>query len=234
MDGWSHMLPVALVGIVVRLLWDQLRQPDVSPGPQPVLPVTVPPLRSTVFRPSRPRVHAALRTAQDGEFITITGRIQRSSGTLTAPLSGTACAAYAAYARSVPDDQGTPPRVDLREMKLASLAIEVADGTVSIEGDGLVWLRCAPVSPRNIERETAFLAGQQLQHLLPSTALTEAVLQVGDRVWVSGVLVSEPGGEHGYRDRPVQLRLEARPGQPLSLGRSRAGSPRSRSRHHAA
>jgi hypothetical protein len=37
------------------------------------------------------------------------------------------------------------------------------------------------------------------------------------------------GGEHGYRDRPVTMRLVGKPGQPLALGRARrvpqAGRP---------
>jgi len=226
MDDWTRMIPVAVIGVVVRLMWDRLREPNPSAEPHRFVPEPTPivpePARAPRAKRVRPRVHEVLRTATHGEHIMIAGRIHHSAGALIAPLSGIQCAAYAAYAHSLPDDRGAPPPVDLCEMRLAPLVVEVADGTLSIEGDAIVRLRCAPVSPRNVERETAFLASQQLEDLLPTTAFAEAVLQVGDPVWVSGVLVRERGGEHGYRELPRQACLEGRPGQPLSLGRSRA------------
>ena len=232
MDGGSPMFVVALVGVAVRVLFYALRSSRSVAAPQPplLLPPSAP--RSQLSRPARPMVHHGLATAQEGEYITLTGRIETSTGTLVAPLSSSECVAYVAVARSFPlrgagpGGRTAPPSVDLCEMKIAPLVIAVQDGTVTIEGDCNVSLRPRPVSPRDVQREAEFLARRQLKHFLRSTEFTEAVLRVGDRVWVSGVLVYESGGEHGYRDRPVRMRLEHRPGRPLSIGRARRGVQR--------
>ena len=232
--NWPATIAVSAVVFLLRLLWKRSQEAEFGPPPDRFLPDALPvPVLEPAPAPARealPRPHQALGTAMDGEFISITGRIQRSTGTLIAPLSGTECVAYSAYARSTPDHRYTPSGIDLRETKIAPLVIEVAGGTVSIDGECTLRLQHAPLWAHHIVRETAFLAKHQLERFLPVAAFSEAVLQVGDQVSISGVLVSDIGGEHGYRDRPLQLRLEARPDQVLVLVRASAVTPRARSR----
>jgi hypothetical protein len=187
------------------------------------------PARSKPARAERPSARDSLGSVQDGEFVTLTGRIQSCAEPLTAPLSGAACAAYVAVARSPGGGSAVSLDVDLQEMKIAPLVVAVSDGSIIVEGECVVVLRTSAVSPRLPERERAFLARRQLQHYLPSTEFAEATLCVDDWIWVSGVAQRELAGDRGYRDQPVRTRLVSGPGRPLTLGRART-SPRRISR----
>ena len=58
-------------------------------------------------------------------------------------------------------------------MKIVPLVIAVRDGTVEIEGECVVSLRLAAVSPRDALREEAFLGQRELEHRVrPGRATT--------------------------------------------------------------
>jgi hypothetical protein len=166
-------------------------------------------------------VHDVLATAQEGEFVKLTGRIQYASESLVAPLSGRACVAYIAIAQAWRARRVPHPTANAREMKIAPLVVALADGQVAIHGDCAVELRTAAVSPRMPDREHAFLASRKLEGHLPATKFAEAVVRAGDRIWVTGVLRRDRGGETGYRDVPARMRLVGMPGRPLAIGRLR-------------
>src|SRR4051812_40753086 len=65
------------------------------------------------------------------------------------------------------------------------------------------------------------ISGDAVRHRAERCARGTCIAHLGEPVWVSGVLVYERAGEHGYRDRPVTMRLVGKPGQPLALGRAR-------------
>jgi hypothetical protein len=109
----------------------------------------------------------------------------------------------------------------VREMKIAPLLLAFPDGEVVISGECLVELRAAKLSPRAPDREAEFLASRRRDGYLPSTKFAEAILRDGDRIWASGVLLRDRGGERGYRDAPSHMRLVSRPGCPLIIGRTR-------------
>ncbi|HEY0988537.1 MAG TPA: hypothetical protein VGD80_15840 [Kofleriaceae bacterium] len=197
-----------------------------SPGDARAQPVPAAPARS-----EPPSVRDELASVQDGEYVALTGRIQSCAETLTAPLSGAACAAYLAVARSRLRDYAPTPDVDLVEMRVAPMVVAVSDGSVVLEGECVVVARTTEVSPRDSERERAFLVRRQLQHFLPSTQFSEATLSVDDWVWVSGVAQREFTGEHGYRDRPVRFRLISGPGRSVALGRARSSHRSWHARH---
>src|SRR5512140_3391221 len=77
--------------------------------------------------------------------------------------------------------------------------------------------------PRTRWRHLTPCPGDPAPALLSSSQIAEAVLRVGDRVWITGVLVYARGGEHGYRDRLFTMRLVGQPGQRLTIGRARRG-----------
>ena len=211
-----------MISAVVRLLVQLAQQTRQDPQPPRWLPPALPQPRPP--RPLRPTVHHVLATTQDDEFILLTGRVQPRAESLIAPLSGTACVAYVAVAQPRHEAGASPPATHVQEMQIAPLVVTVQDGEVVIEaseGECVVKLRTSEISPRAPEQETAFLAKRQLQHYLPSMTFAEGVVRSGDRVWVSGVLVRDHGGEHGYRDLAQRMRLVSGPGKPLTIGRAR-------------
>jgi hypothetical protein len=216
MSAW-----VLVVAVVAVLRWMYgPRQEHLEPLPLPPPPSPWPVVVSLRDRAPGGTVHDSLLTAQDGELVVMTGRLRSSTGTLLAPLSGTACIAYVAAARSRYTERA-PPLVDVWEMKAAPFVLELTDGDVLIDGECTVELRDTEVAPRVTEREVAFLAKRQLQHFLPSIAFAETRIGIGDRIWVSGVLMRELSGEHGYRDSSERMRLVARPGHSLEIGHVR-------------
>jgi hypothetical protein len=214
MTGWIGIMAFS---VLVRVLVSHVRQD------RPALPPRLFPPSMPRLRPVRPRVHRVLATAQDGEFVTLTGRIQGSTDPLTAPLSGTPCVAYLAVAQAWPDARGPKPAVNAREMKAVPLVVSVEDGEITIDSECVVMLRTTPVVPAAPERAAEFLARRQLQDHVPSMMFKEGVVRAGDRIWVRGNLVRERDrrGEHGYRDLAERIRLVSRPGRPLTIGRSR-------------
>lgn len=197
-------------------LWGQ-RVPRLPPSPPSVRPPLPPPAPP----PPSPAEHEMLGTVQEGEFVKLTGQIQHAADSLTAPLSGRTCVAYIAIAQAWRARRVPHPTANAREMKIAPLVLVLRDGEVMIEGECVVELRTAAVSPRAPERELAFLATRKLASYLPSTRFAEAVVHAGDRIWVSGVLLRNHAGEHGYRDLPQRMRLVGMPGRPLTIGRAR-------------
>ncbi len=169
--------------------------------------------------PPKPNVHETLASVQDGEFVKLTGRIQAATDSLAAALSGRPCIAYLAIAR-VWHSKAIPQLIaDVREARAAPLVLAVHDAEVIIEGPCLMaWPTAAP-SPRAPDREAAFLTSHKLERYLASTEFEEAVVHTGERIWVSGVVVHERAGEHGYRDSPLRTRLVTRPQRPLTIGR---------------
>jgi hypothetical protein len=168
--------------------------------------------------PPRPRVIDSLGAAEEGELVKLTGQVHCMGEMLTAPLSGRPCIAYVAAAQAWRCKGVRHPIANAREMRIAPLLLVFGDGEVILHGDCIVDLRATAVSPRLADREVAFLERRKLESYLPSTTFAEAILRDGDRVSVSGVLLTDRGGERGYRDAPSHMRLVSRPGTPLTIG----------------
>jgi hypothetical protein len=216
---WLGLLLLVSVVTLTGRRW-RLSPPGSLSGASPSVSRSQPP------RSERPSIRDGLASLKDGEFVMLTGRIHSCAETLTAPLSGTACAAYVAGAQSRRGEHAVSPDVEILEMKIAPLVVSGSDGSFLVDGECVIKLRTRGVSPRSPERERAFLAKRQLQHYLPSTEFSEATLSVGDRIWVSGVAQRELAGEHSYRDQAELTRLVSGTGRPLTLGRARVSSRR--------
>lgn len=171
--------------------------------------------------PPRAKVHEALASVRDGDFVQLTGKLQPATEALAAALSGTPCVAYVAVAQVWHSKKIPQLIAEIREAKAQPLVLVVKDGEVTLDGDCELEWPTAPPSPRAPDREAAFLASRKLERYLKFTEFQEGVVRSSDQVWVRGIAVRDQGGEHGYRDAPVRTRLVASPDRPLMIGRPR-------------
>ena len=171
--------------------------------------------------PPRPLVLESLIAPQEDTFVKLTGQVHSLGDALTAPLSGRRCVAYVAEAQAWRCKGVRHPTANAREMKTAPLLLVSRGGELTISGECVVALRATSLSPREPERELAFLEKRKLDGYLASTTFAEAILRDGDRISVTGVLLRDRGGESTYRDAPSQTRLVSRPDRPLTIQRAR-------------
>jgi hypothetical protein len=171
--------------------------------------------------PPRAKLHEALASMTDGDFVQLTGKLQPATEALAAALSGTPCVAYVAVAQVWHSKKIPQLIAEVRVAKAQPLVLVVTDGEVILDGDCELEWPTTPLSPRAPDREAAFLASRKLERYLRFTEFQEGVVRSGDQVWVRGVAVRDQGNALGYRESPVRTRLVARPDRPLTIGRPR-------------
>lgn len=210
MAEWIYVVVVGGVALV-RMAMASAAQ-DRSGPRQPIFlpPRSAMEPRAETARPAR---HRHLTTTAAGQHVALSGRIVSATGSLTAPLSGDTCVAYAVASLG--------PELPWRS-EAVPLLVAVSGGTVAVPRDVELQLRLRPVA----DADPAHVAALCAEGLVTRRELLEAVLRIGDPVWVSGVIVADHAGEQGYRDHAIAMRIEGRPGIPVRMGRARRGPPR--------
>jgi hypothetical protein len=209
MDDWIYVLVAGGVALVRMAMASSAQDHS-----RPLEPIVLPPRAAMEPRAgsARPTRHRDLTTTATGQHVSLSGRIVSAKGSLSAPLSGDACVAYSV----VPFGAETPWRSEAVPLLLA-----VSGGTLAVPREVELQLRHRPVAEADPARVAALCAERRKS----PRELLEAVLRVGDPVWVSGVIVADQAGEQGYRDHAIAMRVEGRPGIPVRLGRARRAPP---------
>jgi len=214
MATWPWFVVMFGVAVLARGLAGYLRD---RRGRAPVaLRRSEVPTAAAPRQPAGPVEHDSPTMAMSGDFVRLVGHV-RSADTLTAAVSGRRCVAYLARAR-VRRPHRDQLVADILETKLAPVVVVVGGDEVAIGGDCVIEWPTTPVAHSVLDRAVAFLASRNVAHYAASTEFEEAVIQSGDRVWITGTLVQQRGRELGYRDLPVYLRLVASRQHPLTIG----------------
>ena len=207
----GFIIVLALVGLVVRLVIHSSREQHRQLKETHRVPDDPP--------PPKPRAHRALASATPGELVTLTGKIAAAGDPISTLLTGRSCIGYLVRAE-VWQSRKMPHLVaQLREAKVAPFTLQLGDGAVSVDGgvDLAVTLKTKRVTPRDPEAPRALLAAHKLERFADSSDFEEALVQNGDVISVSGVLVREHEVA-GYRGLPIErLRLVAGPRYPVTI-----------------
>ncbi|NVB84770.1 MAG: hypothetical protein HOV81_40750 [Kofleriaceae bacterium] len=176
---------------------------------------------------ARRRLGQGVDALREGERVAITGTVHAIDAHISAALSGKPCVCYLALADIYWRNELGAFEHDreVRESAMTSFVLDTKHGRIVIDGDhATVELPAAPVIPRRIELERAFLG----RHLTgPGTRigrdLREIAIEEGDRISVAGVVAvtRDDSAEHGYRDAPMKMRLVADEKFPLTIGKPR-------------
>ena len=116
----------------------------------------------------RAEILAAPSTFEDNALVTFTGTVKRLGEPLIAPLSGKACVAYCAVARTYRPTMFGPRRRMVLEHEVADAAVipfvlVAKTGEVFVDGDTCRFVEPGePIIPRKLEREQTFLASHGL------------------------------------------------------------------------
>ena len=188
----------------------------------------------------RAKMAAAPTEFEDNAIVTFTGTVKQLAEPLVAPLSGRACVAYRAAARSYTARRGEGAilrgmvlgraarggMVIDRELELTEMVpfvLVTKTGDVIVDGTTCeLLLPAEPVIPRKLEREQQFLEDIGLDTSIQNAGFDESRVEVGAKIKVHGVSRSElvvHGGETGFREAPTQIRLTGDDAHPLTIDR---------------
>ena len=153
--------------------------------------------------PPRPRTHDSLATVTDGELVKLVGRARGT--TIASALTGRACVAYLSRAQ-VWHSRKIPQLIeDLRDAK-GTFVLEVPDGEIIVDGTFVIEMRTARITPTSDAVAHALLTAHELERFAPSSDFEEALIEDGDEVAVSGIVVRDAVEAAGYRELPRQRR----------------------------
>lgn len=154
----------------------------------------------------------------DHALVTLRGMVKLLGPHLVAPLSGRACVAYRAAARTFsPTMAGTRREVDAEEIEIAMtpFLLVTKHGEVIVDGDSCeLPVHSAPIIPRKIHLEQKFMERFMLIGAPKEAGFDEVVVKPGMKIAVHGVVREEvvpAGGETGFREAPKQLRISGEP-----------------------
>lgn len=170
---------------------------------------------------------AGIGDARENEPVVAAGIVRPLDETLVAPLSGRTCVAYRSRAWiSPPGGMSSGETTQLRPF-----ALDLGEEEIIVTGEHAIWgLPPAPLLPRNLERESSFLARHALTaqparfgygRVASHARFTEVALEPGARVAVGGTLVlvppdEPPDDERGFRDLPPpEARIVGNRARPL-------------------
>lgn len=175
-------------------------------------------------RLARGRVHQIV----EGEVVTLVGTVEPLGELLEAPLSGTACVAFAVHVdlHDVPAEGArTRKIVDvIRVEQLVPFRVVTPSGTVEITAPSVESsIPLAPLVPHDRRREQAFLRAQgRSPDLALAGPFVEYAVAPGTKLRVQGVAVLDAPDmtvERDYRSTaPSRIRLVAHADHPLTIG----------------
>ncbi len=182
-----------------------------------------------------PKARARRRLAQgrvhqivEGEVVTLVGTVEPLGELLEAPLSGTACVAYAVHV----DLHEEPAKGARRRTVVESIRVErivpfrvvTASGIVEITAPSIdSSIPLVPLVPHDRRREQAFLRAQDRSpDLSLAGPFVEYAVAPGTQLRVQGVAVLDAPDmtvERDYRSpAPSRIHLVAHPDHPLTIG----------------
>jgi hypothetical protein len=173
----------------------------------------------------RAKMLAAPRTVEDNALVTLSGTAKLIGEPLIAPLSGRPCVAFRATARtyktsSRPTKMAAPDQ-EVSEIVMTPFVLVTPQGDVLVDGDHCEMpIRGAPVIPRRLDRERAFMIRMALTGLPQTSGFDEVVIEPGAHILVHGIARTElatSGGETGFRDAPTRIRLSGDAAHPLTI-----------------
>lgn len=178
------------------------------------------------YAKARRRLHAGSTRLEDRAIVTLTGVVRALGEPLVAPLSGKPCVACRSFASWVPDRRvggdrgGALAHTDAQPFELVT-----DEGPVIVDGALDFAIRPAAVVPCKLERQARFLAmhGQSVE-FMQRAGFEEILIAPGDRISVQGMVMIEAspvGGERGFRDTAVAIRLVPHDDHPLTIGEPR-------------
>lgn len=176
----------------------------------------------------RAQIHAAPSTFEDNALVTFTGTVKQLGEPLIAPLSGKPCVAYCAVARTYIYKMFGPRRRAVIEYEVADatmmpFVLVTKTGEVYVDGETCRFVEPgAPIIPRKLDREQAFLARHSLYTRAANAGFDEVRIEIGAKITVHGVARSAlaAGGETGFREAPTQIRLSGDDAHPLTIDRA--------------
>jgi len=163
----------------------------------------------------RAKMLAAPRTFEDNALVTLTGTAKLVGEPLIAPLSGRACIAFRATARTY-KNQRTPRKIseidqEATEIVMTPFVLVTDDEEIIVDGDVCeLPIRSAPIIPRKLDRERDFMIRAALVGLPKDAGFDEVVIQAGAKIMVHGIArkeLAETGGETGFREAPTKIRI---------------------------
>ena len=204
-DAWAFGLIVALVVVGVRAVGVALWGPRAR---------------------ARRRLRGAPKVLVDGATVTLEGLVRASAPLLEAPLTGRACVLY--RVRCLISERRGNRRVVIHHLvddRMVPFVLETLHGPVLVD-EGVIELELstAPIVPRDLDREAAFLrAHGHGKRTLDLVSFEELAIEPGRAIAAHGVVIVEPDPDPqaaGYRDASYRVRLVAQP--PLTFGRARS------------
>ncbi len=153
--------------------------------------------------------------------MTVTGTV-RADDTIAAPLTGEYCVAHVTHARVWDRLDAAGNLVDdILIARLHPFVLEADGEPIHVSG-GTFFLdiKAVDVFPPPAEA-AALLRLRDLERYLRSTFFDHALVKVGERITVKGVVARDVDleGEHGYRETAVLTRLVGYAGRPLTISR---------------
>ncbi|MEO8554007.1 MAG: hypothetical protein ABI678_28730, partial [Kofleriaceae bacterium] len=178
----------------------------------------------------RGKPRAAPRQVEDHALVTLTGIAKLRGTPLIAPLSGRACVAFRATGRTyklgaLSGFSGGRHRTldqEVSELVMTPFVLVTDQGEVQVDGERCeLSLRGEPIIPRKLELERDFMIKAALIGRVQDAGFDEVVILAGAKVLVHGIArreVASTGGETGFREAPMQIRLTGDATHPITIG----------------
>lgn len=154
---------------------------------------------------------------EDHALVTLRGTVKLLGQGLVAPLSGRACVAYRAAARTFAPTIGGARTVDAEKIEIAMtpFVLVTKHGEVIVDGNTCeLPHHSSPIIPRRLHLEQKFLERTNMFDEASKAGFDEIVVKPGMKIAVHGVVreeVTTTGAEVGFREAPKRLRLSGEP-----------------------
>lgn len=171
---------------------------------------------------ARRRLAEVSTTITDRAVVTLVGSV-RAVETLEAPLSGTDCVAYIAWAEVGSSDADRRRNPQNTSKKMVPFELVTSEGTVLIDAtDAEIALAPRSLIPRKLDREAKFLTelGRDASRI-KLWSFRQISIQENDSIRVQGMALVEqipPDERDHYRKLGQKVRLVQHEAHPLTIG----------------
>jgi hypothetical protein len=167
------------------------------------------------------RLRSGSRLLAPGATVTVVGTIRETNDLVESPIS--AKRGVLVHTQAELPEMGPDGPVIMKTQLMVPFELDTADGPILVDGTiADVVMKPTSVSPRSLERESAFVVAHGRSAEIAKVAtFRELVLAPGARVSVHGVAVIDELAreERGYRDPvPTRTRIVAPAKYPITIG----------------